>query len=66
LARPGTPRRDVTPAIIDIAQDLLLAALDEDGVLDHLVFKGGTALRKSTDWGVERFRARDLFCSPSV
>jgi predicted nucleotidyltransferase component of viral defense system len=33
-------------ALIDIAQDLLLARLCERGVFDHLVFKGGTALRK--------------------
>jgi predicted nucleotidyltransferase component of viral defense system len=33
-------------AIIDIAQDLLLRSLHEEGVLDALVFKGGTALRK--------------------
>jgi predicted nucleotidyltransferase component of viral defense system len=33
-------------AIIDIAQDLLLRSLHEEGVLAALVFKGGTALRK--------------------
>ena len=33
-------------AIIDIAQDLLLRHLRSDGILDRLVFKGGTALRK--------------------
>ncbi len=33
-------------ALIDIAQDLLLARLHQRGVFDHLVFKGGTALRK--------------------
>ena len=33
-------------ALIDIAQDLLLARLCERGVFDHLVFKGGTALRR--------------------
>ena len=33
-------------ALIDIAQDLLLARLCEREVFDHLVFKGGTALRK--------------------
>jgi predicted nucleotidyltransferase component of viral defense system len=42
-------------AIIDIAQDLLLAALYEDGVLDHLVFKGGTALRKLYAGSAGRF-----------
>jgi hypothetical protein len=33
-------------ALIDIAQDLLLAQLCQQGIFDHLVFKGGTALRK--------------------
>lgn len=33
-------------AIIDIAQDVLLSELAEDGIFGHLVFKGGTALRK--------------------
>jgi Nucleotidyl transferase AbiEii toxin, Type IV TA system len=32
--------------LIDIAQDLLLTRLHQRGVFDHLVFKGGTALRK--------------------
>lgn len=32
-------------ALIDIAQDLLLAQLYQQGIFDHLVFKGGTALR---------------------
>jgi len=33
-------------ALIDIAQDLLLNRLAEVGMFEHLVFKGGTALRK--------------------
>lgn len=33
-------------ALVDIAQDLLLRELYDSGVLDELVFKGGTALRK--------------------
>lgn len=33
-------------ALVDIAQDLLLRHLSDEGVLDWLVFKGGTALRK--------------------
>ncbi len=33
-------------AVIDIAQDLLLRELHSSGVLDALVFKGGTSLRK--------------------
>ena len=30
-------------ALIDIAQDLLLAQLCHQGIFDHLVFKGGAA-----------------------
>lgn len=33
-------------ALIDIAQDLLLRRLHDDGLLSMLAFKGGTALRK--------------------
>lgn len=33
-------------ALVDIAQDLLLRELHDAGVLELLVFKGGTALRK--------------------
>lgn len=33
-------------AVIDIAQDLLLAHLHEQGLLDALAIKGGTAIRK--------------------
>jgi len=33
-------------AIIDVAQDLLLRYLAENGLADRLVFKGGTSLRK--------------------
>jgi predicted nucleotidyltransferase component of viral defense system len=33
-------------ALIDIAQDLLLNRLADLGLFEHLVFKGGTALRK--------------------
>lgn len=33
-------------AILDVAQDLLLRSLHAEGILDALVFKGGTALRK--------------------
>jgi predicted nucleotidyltransferase component of viral defense system len=42
-------------AIIDIAQDLLLASLYADGMFDHLVFKGGTALRKLYAGNAGRF-----------
>ncbi|MDE0082769.1 MAG: nucleotidyl transferase AbiEii/AbiGii toxin family protein [Gammaproteobacteria bacterium] len=52
---PGYVARHVPPgskigidvAVLDIAQDFLLAHLDERGVLgDLVIFKGGTALRK--------------------
>jgi hypothetical protein len=42
-------------ALIDIAQDLLLARLHQRGVFDHLVFKGGTALRKLYAGNAGRF-----------
>lgn len=42
-------------ALIDIAQDLLLARLHEQGVFEHLVFKGGTALRKLYAGNAGRF-----------
>jgi predicted nucleotidyltransferase component of viral defense system len=40
----GSQGRDA--ALVDIAQDLLLRHLHIAGLLDTLVFKGGTALRK--------------------
>jgi len=40
----GVDGRDA--AVIDVAQDLLLRELHYRGVLDALVFKGGTSLRK--------------------
>jgi len=42
-------------ALIDIAQDLLLAHLQQQGVFEHLVFKGGTALRKLYAGAAGRF-----------
>ncbi len=42
-------------AVIDIAEDLLLAELDRKGIFDHLVFKGGTALRKLYAGNAGRF-----------
>ena len=43
-AGSGAPGREA--AIIDIAQDLLLSYLKEIGLLDAIVIKGGTAIRK--------------------
>ena len=42
-------------AVVDIAQDLLLRDLDESGVIDHLAFQGGTALRKLYAGSAGRF-----------
>jgi len=42
-------------ALIDIAQDLLLAHLHAQGMFEHLVFKGGTALRKLYAGNAGRF-----------
>ena len=43
---PGAGVDGRRAAVIDIAQDLLLRELHQGGVLDALVFKGGTSLRK--------------------
>lgn len=43
---PGSGVDGRRAAVIDIAQDLLLRELHQGGVLDALVFKGGTSLRK--------------------
>ena len=40
----GAPGREA--AIIDIAQDLLLAYLEDNGMMDSVSLKGGTAIRK--------------------
>jgi uncharacterized protein len=42
-------------ALIDIAQDLLLGHLVDVGIFEHLVFKGGTALRKTYAGNAGRF-----------
>jgi predicted nucleotidyltransferase component of viral defense system len=52
-------------AVLDIAQDLLLRELQETSVLDALVFKGGTALRKLYAGNEGRF-SLDLDFSLSV
>jgi predicted nucleotidyltransferase component of viral defense system len=43
---PGASVDGRDAAVIDVAQDLLLRELHYRGVLDALVFKGGTSLRK--------------------
>jgi len=61
---PGYVARHVPPgsafgtyiAVLDIAQDFLLAHLEEAGLFrEFLVFKGGTALRKFFAGGEGRF-----------
>ncbi len=42
-------------ALLDIAQDFLLAHLHEAGLFDLVVFKGGTALRKLFAGAAGRF-----------
>ena len=42
-------------ALIDVAQDLLLAHLHEQATFEHLVLKGGTALRKLYAGNAGRF-----------
>ena len=42
-------------ALIDVAQDLLLGHLVDAGIFEHLVFKGGTALRKTYAGNAGRF-----------
>lgn len=46
LLRHAPSAQSLGAAIIDAAQDLLLRDLSEAGLMDLLVFKGGTALRK--------------------
>lgn len=43
---PGARAQGHEAAVVDIAQDLLLRHLHQVGLMDELVFKGGTALRK--------------------
>ena len=53
---PPSSRLDVRIAVLDIAQDFLLAHLHAHGVFDDLVvFKGGTALRKLFAGAAGRF-----------
>ena len=53
---PPQSKLDVRVALLDIAQDFLLAHLHERGVFDEfVVFKGGTALRKLYAGAAGRF-----------
>jgi predicted nucleotidyltransferase component of viral defense system len=53
-------------AVIDIAQDLLLRHLTEQGVLDLVAFKGGTALRKVYAGAAGRFSTDLDFAVASI
>ncbi|HZL03830.1 MAG TPA: nucleotidyl transferase AbiEii/AbiGii toxin family protein [Coriobacteriia bacterium] len=46
LLRHAPSAQSLGAALIDVAQDLLLRNLVDVGLMDLLVFKGGTALRK--------------------
>ena len=45
-------------AVVDIAQDLLLRCLHDEGLLDGVAIKGGTAIRKLYAGNEGRFRYR--------
>ena len=69
LARHVAQRAQVGTeyAILDIAQDFLLADLHQRGVLDELVvFKGGTALRKHFSGATGRFSVDLDFAVASI
>jgi len=51
----GAGSQGYDAAIIDVAQDLLLRHLHEKNILNRLVFKGGTALRKLYAGNAGRF-----------
>jgi predicted nucleotidyltransferase component of viral defense system len=54
------------PAMLDVAQDHLLAHLHEQGLFDiGLVFKGGTSLRKMRSGAAGRFSTDLDFCAPA-
>ena len=52
---PGAVAQGREAALVDIAQDLLLRELHSSGLMDELVFKGGTALRKLYAGNAGRF-----------
>ena len=51
-------------AVIDIAQDLLLRHLADEGLLDSFAIKGGTALRKLYAGNEGRFSFLSASASP--
>jgi len=55
------------PAMLDVAQDHLLAHLHREGLFDlGLVFKGGTSLRKMRSGAAGRFSTDLDFCAPTA
>lgn len=52
---PGARAQGREAALVDIGQDLLLRHLHQIGLIDELVFKGGTALRKLYAGNAGRF-----------
>lgn len=52
---PGKGAQGTEAALIDVAQDLLLRAMADAGVLELVAFKGGTALRKVVAGASGRF-----------
>ncbi len=60
---PPKSRLGVDVAILDIAQDFLLAHLAERGVFELVTFKGGTALRKLFAGAAGRF-STDIDLAP--
>lgn len=52
---PGARTQGREAALVDIGQDLLLRHLHHVGLIDELVFKGGTALRKLYAGNAGRF-----------
>jgi uncharacterized protein len=63
----GAGRADTYgPALLDVAQDHLLAHLDAEGLFagGGLIFKGGTSLRKCRLGNAGRFSTDLDFCAP--
>jgi uncharacterized protein len=62
----GAGRADTYgPALLDVAQDHLLASLADDGLFGGgLIFKGGTSLRKCRLGNAGRFSTDLDFCAP--
>ena len=67
VSRHGAGRADTYgPALLDVAQDHLLAHIAAEGLFDdgRLIFKGGTSLRKCRLGNAGRFSTDLDFCAP--